>query len=148
MVDFFALFIALMAIGLYSSYINSFVPWEWKNIFVPCAYAATGYISLVAGFLALLGRFARHEAFFLGQYSLILIASLTILMVEKIFSVLHYNTGFILFSQGASQLFVLVIIAVLISANLALATTMNWRSLVGEFQLCGYFITNYCRRTN
>lgn len=124
---FLPLFIALMAIGVYSSYINSFVPWEWKNILSLLLTLQLGTLVL-AGFWALLGRFARHEAFFLGQYSLILIASLTILIVEKIFSVLHYNTGFILFSQGASQLFVLAIIAVLISANLALATTMNWRS--------------------
>ena len=124
---FLPLFIALMAIGVYSSYINSFVPWEWKNILSLLLTLQLGTLVL-AGFWALLGRFARHEAFFLGQYSLILIASLTILIVEKIFTVLHYNTGFILFSQGASQLFVLAIITVLISANLALATTMNWRS--------------------
>ena len=82
---------------------------------------------VLAGFWALLGRFARHGCFFRSVQPYF-DCQLTILIVEKIFSVLHYNNGFILFSQGASQLFVLAIIAVLISANLALATTMNWRS--------------------
>ena len=124
---FLPLLVALMGFGLYSSYMNSFVQWEWKNILSLVLTMQLGTL-LVAGFWALLGRFARHEAFFLAQYSLILIASLSILLVEAVFSVLHYNTGFILFSEGASQLLVLVIIAVLISANLALATSMNWRS--------------------
>ena len=124
---FLPLLVALIGFGLYSSYMNSFVQWEWKNI-LSLVLTMQLCTLLVAGFWALLGRFARNEAFFLAQYSLILIASLSILLVEAVFSVLHYNTGFILFSEGASQLLVLVIIAVLISANLALATSMNWRS--------------------
>ena len=54
---FLPLLVALMGFGLYSSYMNSFVQWEWKNILSLVLTMQLGTL-LVAGFWALLGRFA------------------------------------------------------------------------------------------
>ena len=124
---FLPLLIAFMGLGLYSSYMNSFVRWEWKNSLSLLLVMQLGTLFL-AGFWALVGRFIRQEAFFLGQYSLILIAGLSILLVESILSILDYNTSLLLFSENAGEIIVLAIIMTLISANLALATNLNWRS--------------------
>ena len=122
---FLPLFIAFTGLELYSSYVNSFVRWEWKTIVSVLLTIQLGTL-LIAGFWAIVGRFFRHETFFLAQYSLILIASLAVLFVEASFYILNYNTGFLLFGKGASRLLILGILVVLVSANLALSTHMSW----------------------
>jgi hypothetical protein len=124
---FLPLFLVFVGLGLFSSYMNSFSRWEWKDSFFTLLSMQLGTL-FVAGFWALIGRFARHESYFLGQYSLVLVACLTVLFGEAILSVLNYNTSFVLFGDGASKVFVLAVILVLISANLALATHMTVRS--------------------
>lgn len=140
---FLPLFIAFTGLELYSSYVNSFVRWEWKTIFSVLLTLQLGTL-LIAGFWAVIGRFFRHEAFFLAHYSLILIASLAVLFVEASFYILNYNTGLLLFGKGASRLLILGIVVVLVSANLALSTHMSWRlrwltsaSFAGIFLLVG-----------
>ena len=123
---FLWLLIAFTGLDLYSSYINSYVEWQWRNI-IPVVLALQLGVFFVAGVWAIMGRFVRYEAFFFAHCNLILIATLTISMVRGLFYILDYNTDFILFSQSAGQLLVLVIIAVLMCANLALATNMTSR---------------------
>ena len=124
---FLPLLIAFMGLGIYSSYMNSFARWEWKNVLSLLLVMQLGTLFL-AGFWALVGRFVRHEAFFLGQYSLVLIAGLSIILVELILSILYYNTSLFLFNENAGEIIVLAIVMILISANLALATNLSWRS--------------------
>jgi len=124
---FLLLFVIFTGLELYSSYINSFVRWEWRNI-LPLILTLQLSIFFAAGLWATIGRFVRHEAFFLAHFNLILIAIMAMSIGEAVFSILDYNTGLVLFGEGARRLLVLLFFTALISANLALATSMTSRT--------------------
>ena len=121
------LFVVVFAIELGAIYANTAVEWEWKNA-IPMLLGAQLLILVVALFWALIGRIVRHESHLLGQYSLVLLATLLFSCWDWLLSALDYNfnTGF--FGEYMQQLSALAIAFVLLSANLALATNLSVRA--------------------
>ena len=121
------LFFAMFCVQLLSSYAGTVVEWEWKNA-LPVIVSAQLVIFIGAVFWSLVGRLVRQEAYFLGQYSLILMASLLFVGGGWLLSTLHYNFSSILFGDLVQQLVTVAILGVLLSANLALATNLSSRA--------------------
>ncbi len=121
------LLVAVFATQLLSVYASTLAEWEWKNA-IPVIVSAQLAIFVGAIFWSLLGRLIRHEAHFLGQYSLILLASLLFTGCSWLLSTLSYNFSSALFGDMVQQLASMSILLLLLSANLTLATNLSSRA--------------------
>lgn len=121
------LFIAVFVTELLIIYANTVVAWEWKNV-IPMLLGAQLVVLVGALFWALIGRLIRHESHLLGQYSLLLLATLLFSASDWLLVMLNYNSNLLLFGDHMQRLTPLLIVFVLLSANLALATNLSARS--------------------
>jgi pSer/pThr/pTyr-binding forkhead associated (FHA) protein len=121
------LLVMVFVTQLTSVYTSTLAEWEWKNT-IPVIISAQLVIFIGAIFWSLVGRLVRQEAHFLGQYSLILLASLLFTGCGWLLSTLSYNFSSVLFGDMAQQLVSMSILFLLLSANLALATNLSSRA--------------------
>jgi hypothetical protein len=121
------LMVVVFTTQLMSVYASTLAQWEWKNA-IPVIVSAQLAIFVGAIFWSLLGRLIRHEAHFLGQYSLILLAWLLFIGCSWLLSALGYNFSSALFGDMVQQLASMGILLLLLSANLALATNLSTRA--------------------
>ena len=121
------LFIAVIITETAALYANTAVEWEWKNA-LPMLLSAQIVILVGALFWALVGRLIRHESHLLGQYSLLLLATLLFSAGDWLLLILNYNFNLAIFSDPMQRLLPLLIVFILFSANLALATNLSARS--------------------
>lgn len=128
------LFILALVVDIASLYANSFVEWQWKNI-IPTVLATQLIPLILALFWGGVGRFLREESNFLGHYSLILLASLVFSASGWLVGIIAYNLSAQFLVSSFFPLFVLSLVAILLSANFALATNMlarqRWVSSIG-----------------
>jgi len=128
------LFLLVLVIDISTLYTNSFIEWQWKNSLSSILFTQV-FLLVLALFWAGLGRFLREEGNFLGHYNLILLAVLVYSVSGWFVGVIGYNlsAGFLI--ETVLPLFTLLLVAVLLSANFALATTMmarqRWITSVG-----------------
>ena len=128
------LFMLVLAIDVSTLYTNSFVEWQWKNS-LSSILVTQLFLLVLALFWAGVGRFLREEGNFLGHYNLILLATLVYSLSGWFVGVIGYNlsAGFLI--ETVLPLFALLLVALLLSANFALATTMiarqRWITSVG-----------------
>ena len=128
------LFMLVLAIDVSTLYFNSFVEWQWKNS-LSSILVTQLFLLVLALFWAGVGRFLREEGNFLGHYNLILLATLVYSLSGWFVGVIGYNlsAGFLI--ETVLPLFTLLLAALLLSANFALATTMmarqRWITSVG-----------------
>ena len=128
------LFMLVLAIDVSTLYTNSFVEWQWKNS-LSSILVTQLFLLVLALFWAGVGRFLREEGNFLGHYNLILLATLVYSLSGWFVGVIGYNlsAGFLI--ETVLPLFTLLLVALLLSANFALATTMiarqRWITSVG-----------------
>ena len=128
------LFLLMLVIDVGTLYTNSFVEWQWKNS-LSSILVTQLFLLVLALFWAGVGRFLREEGNFLGHYNLILLATLVYSLSGWFVGVIGYNlsAGFLI--ETVLPLFTLLLVALLLSANFALATTMiarqRWITSVG-----------------
>ncbi|MGB0450106.1 MAG: FHA domain-containing protein [Porticoccaceae bacterium] len=128
------LLLLVMTIDIAALYANSFVEWQWKNA-LPSILFTQVFLLMLALFWGAVGRFLREEANFLGHYNLILLATLVYSAIDWLLGVIGYNFSAGFFIDAVAPLANLVLVAVLLSANFALATNMlarqRWITSVG-----------------
>lgn len=128
------LLLLVMTIDIAALYANSFVEWQWKNA-LPSILFTQVFLLMLALFWGAVGRFLREEANFLGHYNLILLATLVYSAIDWLLGVIGYNFSAGFFIDAVAPLANLVLVAVLLSANFALATSMlarqRWITSVG-----------------
>lgn len=121
------LLLTVIVAQIIAVYAGTVTEWQWKNV-IPVILSAQIAILFGALFWGLVGRLVKHEAHLLGQYSLILLASLVFTACEWLLSTLSYNFNSVLFGNAAQQLVAMSILLLLLSANLALATNLSSRA--------------------
>ena len=117
------LMLAVLLIDIAALYANSFVEWQWKNA-LPSILFEQLFLLILALFWAGVGRFLRDEANILGHYNLILLASLVYIGSNWLLDILGYNLSAEFLISIVAPLCNLALIALLLSANFALATNM------------------------
>jgi hypothetical protein len=128
------LFLLVLTVDISTLYANSFIEWQWKNALSSILLTQVCLLML-ALFWAGVGRFLREEGNFLGHYTLILLATLVYSFSDWLMGVVGYNlsAGFLI--DTVVPLFNLLLVALLLSANFALATTMlarqRWITSIG-----------------
>jgi hypothetical protein len=132
------LFLISLILDVGLLYASSYVEWQWKNVFSTILVTQTGLLML-ALFWGGLGRFLRNDSHFISHYCLILMAGLAYSAGDWLIGILGYNMGTQLVSLVLSPLIALVLAALLLSANFALATNMlprqRWVSALGFVML-------------
>ena len=121
------LLLTVIVAQIIAVYGGTVAEWEWKNA-IPVILSAQLAIFFGALLWGLVGRLVKNEAHLLGQYSLILLASLVFTGCELVLSTLSYNFNSVLFGGAAQQLVAMSILLLLLSANLALATNLSSRA--------------------
>jgi hypothetical protein len=128
------LFLFVLVIDSATLYANSFVEWQWKNA-LPSILFTQVFLLVLALFWGGVGRFLRDESHFLGHYNLILLATLVYSASDWLIGVIAYNFSAEFLIGAVAPLFILVLVAVLLSANFALATSMlarqRWITSIG-----------------
>ncbi len=128
------LLILVLVIDIAALYFNSFVEWQWKNALSSILLTQI-FLLVLALFWGAVGRFLREEANFLGHYSLILLASLVYSASDWLIGVVAYNLSAAFLITAVAPLIALLLVALLLSANFALATSMmarqRWITSVG-----------------
>jgi hypothetical protein len=128
------LFLMVLAIDIASLYANSFLEWQWKNA-LPNIFYTQIFLLILALFWGGIGRFLREESNFLGHYNLILLATLVYSTGDWLIGVVGYNLSAEFLIGTVAPLFILSLVAVLLSANFALATSMiarqRWITSIG-----------------
>ena len=104
-------------------YATSFVEWQWKNA-LPSILFTQVFLLILALFWGGVGRFLRDEANILGHYNLILLATLVFGASNWLLDILGYNLSAEFLVSSLAPLINMVLVAVLLSANFALATNM------------------------
>ncbi len=117
------LLILVLLINIATLYANSFVEWQWKNALSSILLTQV-FLLVLALFWGAVGRFLREEANFLGHYSLILLASLVHSASDWLIGVIAYNLSAAFLITVVAPLIALLLVALLLSANFALATSM------------------------
>ena len=132
------LFLISLILDVGLLYASSYVEWQWKNVFSTILVTQAGLLML-ALFWGGLGRFLRNESHFISHYCLILMAGLAYSAGDWLIGILGYNMGTQLVSLVLSPLIALMLAALLLSANFALATNMlprqRWVSALGFVML-------------
>jgi hypothetical protein len=128
------LFLLVLAIDIAGLYANSFLEWQWKNA-LPNIFYTQIFLLILALFWGGIGRFLREESNFLGHYNLILLATLVYSTGDWLIGVVGYNLSAEFLIDAVAPLFILSLVAVLLSANFALATSMlarqRWITSIG-----------------
>jgi len=128
------LLLFVLAIDIATLYANSFLEWQWKNA-LPSILFTQVFLLVLALFWGGVGRFLREESNFLGHYNLILLATLVYSASGWLFGVIGYNFSAEFLIDVVAPLFILALVAVLLSANFALATSMlprqRWVTSIG-----------------
>jgi hypothetical protein len=128
------LFLFVLLVDVAAVYANSFVEWQWKNA-LPSILLTQVSLLMLALFWGAVGRFLREEANFLGHYNLILLAILAYSASNWLVGVIGYNLSAAFLITAVTPLFNLALVAILLSANFALATSMlarqRWITAVG-----------------
>ena len=117
------LLLTVLLIDVVTIYFTSYVEWQWKNA-LPSILFTQVFLLVLALFWAGVGRFLRDEANFLGHYNLILLATLFFGASNWMLDILGYNLSAEFLVSTVAPLCSLVLVAVLLSANFALATNM------------------------
>lgn len=117
------LLLTVLLIDVAALYTASFVEWQWKNA-LPGILFTQLFLLILALFWAGVGRFLRDEANILGHYNLILLATLVYTCSNWLLEILGYNLSAEFLVSIVAPLCNLALIAVLLSANFALATNM------------------------
>ena len=132
------LFLISLVVEIAALYFNSFVEWQWKNVF-STILSTQAVLLFFALFWSALGRFLRSESQFLSHYCLILLAGLVYSLADWLIGILGYNAGTQTVAMILSPLNALLLLALLLSANFALATNMlprqRWISSLGFVML-------------
>ncbi|MDB9970404.1 FHA domain-containing protein [Porticoccaceae bacterium] len=132
------LFLISLAVEIAALYFSSFIEWQWKNVF-SIILGTQAVLLFIALFWGALGRFLRSESQFLSHYCLILLAGLAYSVTDWLIGMLAYNAGTEMVAMILSPLNALLILALLLSANFALATNMlprqRWISSLGFVML-------------
>jgi hypothetical protein len=121
------LFFVTLIIEFGSIYTNTIIEWEWEKA-IPLLVGLQLMIVVLSLFWAMMGRIFRHEAHFLGHYSLILIASLMFSVSGVALAVLDYNFSGLFFTRFLEYLVLILVVFFLLSANLALASNLSTRA--------------------
>ena len=121
------LFLGTLLVEFGSIYSNTIIEWDWGKA-IPLMVGLQLMIVLLSMFWAMLGRIFRHEAHFLGHYSLILIASLIFTVSGVALAVLDYNFSGLLLTRLLEYLVLILVVFLLLSANLALASNLSTRA--------------------
>ena len=128
------LFLLVLIVDVSALYANSFVEWQWKNALSSILFTQV-FLLMLALFWAAVGRFLREEANFLGHYNLILLAALVYSASDWLIGVIGYNLSAEFLIVVVAPLINMMLVAVLLAANFALATSMlarqRWISSVG-----------------
>mgnify|MGYP006073694279 CR=1 FL=1 len=128
------LFLLVLVIDVATLYANSFIEWQWKNALSSILYTQV-FLLMLALFWGGLGRFLREESNFLGHYNLIFLATLVYSASDWLIGIIGYNLSAEFLVDTVAPLFNLSLVAVLLSANFALATNMlarqRWITSVG-----------------
>jgi len=128
------LFLFVLIVDVTALYANSFVEWQWKNALSSILYTQV-FLLMLALFWGAVGRFLREEANFLGHYNLILLAALIYSASDWLIGVIGYNFSAEFLIVAVAPLINLTLVAVLLAANFALATSMlarqRWITSVG-----------------
>jgi hypothetical protein len=128
------LFLFVLLVDVAALYANSFVEWQWKNALSSILLTQV-FLFMLALFWGAVGRFLREEANFLGHYNLILLATLAYSASNWLVGVIGYNLSAAFLITAVTPLFNLALVAILLSANFALATSMlarqRWITAVG-----------------
>ena len=117
------LLLTVLLIDVVTIYFTSYVEWQWKNA-LPSILFTQVFLLVLALFWAGVGRFLRDEANFLGHYNLILLATLFFGASNWMLDILGYNLSAEFLVSTVAPLCNLVLVAVLLAANFALATNM------------------------
>ena len=132
------LFLVSLAVEIAALYSNSYVEWQWKNVF-STILGTQAVLLFLALFWGAMGRFLRNEGQFLSHYCLILLAGLVYSLADWLIGMLGYNAGTEMVAMILSPLNALLLLALLLSANFALATNMlprqRWISSLGFVML-------------
>ena len=132
------LFLISLAVEIAALYFSSYVEWQWKNVF-SIILGTQAVLLFIALFWGALGRFLRSESQFLSHYCLILLAGLAYSVTDWLIGMLAYNAGTEMVAMILSPLNALLLLALLLSANFALATNMlprqRWISSLGFVML-------------
>ena len=128
------LLLLVLIVDITALYANSFVEWQWKNALSSILFTQV-FLLMLALFWAAVGRFLREEANFLGHYNLILLAALVYSASDWLIGVIGYNLSAEFLIVVVAPLINMMLVAVLLAANFALATSMlarqRWISSVG-----------------
>ncbi len=128
------LLLLVLIVDITALYANSFVEWQWKNALSSILFTQV-FLLMLALFWGAVGRFLREEANFLGHYNLILLAALVYSASDWFFGVIGYNLSAEFLIVAVAPLLNLMLVAVLLAANFALATSMlarqRWITSVG-----------------
>ena len=128
------LFLFVLLIDVTALYANSYVEWQWKNALSSILLTQV-FLLMLALFWGAIGRFLREEANFLGHYNLILLAALVYSASDWLIRVVGYNLSAEFLIDAVAPLINLMLVAVLLAANFALATSMlarqRWITSVG-----------------
>lgn len=128
------LFLLVLALDSATLYANSFLEWQWKNA-LPSILFTQVFLLMLALFWGGVGRFLREESNFLGHYNLILLVTLIYSVGDWLIGVIGYNFSAEFLIDTVAPLFILALLAVLLSANFALATSMlarqRWITSIG-----------------
>ena len=117
------LLLTVLLIDVVTIDFTSDVEWQWKNA-LPSILFTQVFLLVLALFWVGVGRFLRDEANFLGHYNLILLATLFFGAGNWLLDILGYNLSAEFLVSTLAPLCNLVLVAVLLSANFALATNM------------------------
>jgi len=132
------LFLISLAVDIVSLYASSFVEWQWKNVTFMILGGQAAVLAL-ALFWGALGRLLRNESQFLSHYCLILLAGLIYSLADWLVAIVGYNFSTELVTMIVSPVIALLLVALLLSSNFALATTMlprqRWISSLGFVML-------------
>ena len=132
------LFLISLAVEVAALYFSSFIEWQWKNVF-SIILGTQAVLLFIALFWGALGRFLRSESQFLSHYCLILLTGLAYSVADWLIGILAYNAGTEMVAMILSPLNALLLLALLLSANFALATNMlprqRWISSLGFVML-------------
>ena len=117
------LFLISLTVEIAALYSSSFVEWQWKNVF-SIILGTQAVLLFLALFWGAIGRFLRNESQFLSHYCLILLAGLVYSLADWLIGILAYNAGTEMVAMILSPINALLLLALLLSANFALATNM------------------------
>lgn len=121
------LLLLMLLAEISSLYLHSITRWEWKNVFYTLINRQLP-IFFMAAIWSVVGRVVRHESHFFCQLSLIVLYALLYKFGGWVLRVAGYNLGSPLFPDIVTPSAGLIMLWLMLSANLAVATNLTMRS--------------------